>query len=149
MFLRGWLTEEYLDDHFDGEGGGTSTPPASGNGGISRARLLGTRAPRPRVPPWRQLGGDVGKAMTDVRNYLNELDAREITWGNHVTVTFTAADTSVAVDTGLGGAAKGYTVVKSSADVRVYDGTPPTPDVPRGTIYLKATAPATVTLYIY
>ncbi len=153
MWFEDWFGPtsgtDWFEDWFDPDGAGS---PASGNGGISKSRILGTLAPRPQVPPWRHIEGPVGVMLTEIRRYLNEVNEREHTWGNHVVVTFTAPSTSVRVDTGLGGPPKGYQVTRSNADIRVFDGTLPAgvdPAPERGIIWLQASGAGTVTLYVY
>jgi hypothetical protein len=146
-FLRGWFTDEYLDEHFD------SVPEdpsgGSGSGGVSVPLPIGTIAPRPSLPPWRQVPGPAGLFLTDVRNVLQDAIQRDHLWGNHVTVEFSGAGVPVRVATGLGGPAKGYKIVRSNADVRVWDAEPPAPEERRGVIWLQASGAARVTLYIY
>lgn len=148
---------DFLEDWFDPDAGAT-TPPSTPPGEVpqhtagGRVRMLSTLAPRPQVPPWRHIEGPAGTMLTEVRRYLNELSERSNTFGNHVEVTFTGAGQSVRVDTGLGGPAKGYHVVRSSADIRVFDGAPPSgsdPTPQRGVIWLQASGAGTVTLYVY
>ena len=104
----------YLEGWFDPDAG---TPPApSANGGSSKARILGTLAPRPQVPPWRHLDGPNGVQHTEVRRYLSDINSRDVIFGNHVEVTFADAATAVRVDTGLGGPCRGYKIVSSNCD---------------------------------
>lgn len=142
---EGWV-EDWWDPDVD-------PGPASGNGGVSKARILGTKAPRPQVPPWRAVK-DVkaaGEMLTEIRRYLNEVQDRSHLWGNHVEVTFTAPDTPVRVDTGLGGPAQGYRLEGSDVAMRVYDGAPPDgdPTPERGIIWLQADAAGTARIFIY
>lgn len=153
-------SNDYVKTWFDPDEGG---PPPSANGGSSKARILGTLTPRPQVPPWRLLKDHnaTGMMVTEIRNYLNELDARPETFGNHIEVVFANTTTAVRVDTGLGGPVKGYKIVTSNGDIRVYTSSPPTgvdPTPERGIVWLRAaydvsTLPAgvqaTVTLYVY
>lgn len=150
---------DFFEDWFDLDG--EEAAPPSANGGGSKARILGTLAPRPQVPPWRHIDGAAGTMLTEVRRYLNELNDRATTFGNHVEVSFANDTDAVRVDTGLGGPAQGYKIVSANCDIRVYSsrppsGTDPTPE--RGIVWLKAaydadTVPdgelATCTLYIY
>lgn len=152
----------YFDDWFDGAPGHyfedlwwdpvTTTVvvgPPSSNGGVSKSQILGTTAPRPALPPWRGIAGPTGNALTDIRRVLAGTLQRDENWGNHVDVTFTAANTPVPVDTGLGGAAKGYHVVRSDTGATVFDAHPGVPDSKRGVLWLQASAPCRVLLYIY
>lgn len=77
---------------------------------------------------------------------------REQLWGHHVSVTFPGAGTAVKVATGLSGNVKGFMVVRSNADLRVWDANPPagvSPVAERGIHWLQANAAGTVTIYIY
>lgn len=149
MFFRGWFglgDDEWFDP-------ATVTPaPPSGDGGVSKAKVLGTVAPRPAVPPWRQIAGATGTMFSEVRRFLSDVYNRDHLWGNHVDVTFAGPGTSVRVDTGLGGPSQGYKIVRSNGDLRVWDGTPPSgsdPTPERGIVWLQANAAGKVTLYIY
>lgn len=146
-FFEGWFGD-YLDGWFDTPSSGPAPAP-SANGGVSKARALSVVAPRPVVPPWRQIAGSVGNSITEIRNFLNNVVGQDHLWGNHVDVQFVAGTTPTKIATGLGGPAKAYKVVRSNADVRVWDATPGTPDDERGVLWLQASAPAKVTLYIY
>jgi hypothetical protein len=149
-FFSGWFSDDYLDTWFD-EGSSSSTP-TSGHGGISRSRLLSNVAPRPPVPPWRQIPGPTGQALTDIRAFLTEVQQRNELWGTHVRVEFSGPGVSVPVPTGLGGPATGYKIVRADADIRVWDGTPTTPVDPkidRGVHWLQASGAGTVTLNFY
>ncbi len=121
----------------------------SGQGGVSNAFNLGTVAPRPMAPLWRQIPGPVGIALTEVRRFLSDTLDRGHLWGNHVDVTFTAGSTPTKIRTGLGGPVKGYKIVRADADVRVWDARPADPSQERGVHWLQASGPATVTLYFY
>ena len=147
MFFRGWFSDEYLDTWFDPANGGT--PPPSGNGGISKSVFLGTVAPRPVLPPWRQIPGPTGSFLTDIRNVLGVALTQDHLWGNHVTVTFPGAGTSVKINTGLGGPLKGYKVVRADADIRVWDASPGAPSEERGVHWLQSSGAGKVTLYVY
>lgn len=144
-YFDDWFGEDYWDGWFDPE----TAVPASGAPGISKPRLLGTVATKPVVPIWRQIPGPTGIALTDIRKFLSDVVDKDHNWGNLVDVEFTAATTATRIATGLGGPCKGYRVEKSNADVRVFDATPPTPVPERGVIWLQASAPARVTLYVY
>lgn len=153
-------SNDYVKTWFDPDEG--STPP-SANGGSSTARILGTLAPRPQVPPWRLLKDQnaTGMMVTEMRNYLSALGERAEVFGNHVEVQFADDTSPVRVDTGLGGPARGFKIVDANGDIRVYRTAPPTgvdPTPERGIVWLKAAydaatlpagASATVTLYIY
>lgn len=141
-----YFGEDYFTGHFDASPAVVHT---SGSPGISKSFPLGTVAPRPPLPPWRQVKGPAGLFLTDVRNSLQDVYARDHLWGNHVDVEFTVANTPTRIATGLGGPAKGYKIVRASADVRVWDATPSAPSEERGVLWLQASAPAKVTLYIY
>ncbi len=147
-YFRGWFTDGYLDTWFDGA---PPPPPdgGSGGGGVSKSLPIGTVAPRPYLPPWRQVTGPAGLFLTDIRNALQDTFARDHLWGNHVEVEFSGAGELVKVRTGLGGPAKGYKIVRANADVRVWEGTPPAPEEERAVLWLQASGAAKVTLYIY
>lgn len=104
----------------------------------------------PRLPVWKQVEGPAGQAIKTLRDTVGSVLDQQHLFGNHVTVTFPAPTTSVRVTTGLDGPMHGYRVERSTVDVRVFDGAPPTgTTVPSGEAYLQASAAATVTLYIY
>lgn len=106
--------------------------------------------PKPQLPVYRKIDGDVGKSLDGVRTAIAGVLDQNHLFGNHVVVTFPAPSTSVKVTTGLRGQVSGYRVEKASADVRVFDGAPPTGiTVNNGECWLQATAATTVTLYIY
>lgn len=67
-------------------------------------------------------------------------------WSSTVDVTFTAANTEVAVSHGLGRVPTGYILVKSSAATALYDGTTTNT---ASTIYLKASVAATVKIIVF
>lgn len=138
--------DDYFEDWFDYDGNVTL---ASGSGGASKSRILSNLNPRPQVPPWRQIDGAVGTALTEIRRFLHDAQERDELWGNHVEVTFSAADTSIPVATGLGGPAKAYKVVRNQDGIIVRDGVSTTPDTERGILWLQADGPGTVLLYIY
>lgn len=153
---------DYFDDYFDPDA--APAGPPSANGGSSKAKILGTQAPRPQVPPWRALDRDpkaVSMMVTEMRNYLSTLHDRAEVFGNHIEIQFADDTTPVRVDTGLGGPPKGYKQVSANGDIRVYSSSPPSgvdPTPERGIVWLKAAydpatlpagKPATVTLYIY
>lgn len=144
-----WGGDEYFDTYFDDAAPGEPPPVLSGNGGVSKSKILGVTAPRPQVPPWRQISGPEGIQLTEIRNFLAQVHERDDAWGNRVTVTFTAADTPVRVLTGLGGPAKGYRVERADADVRVWDATPPAEEKERGVLWLQASGPAKIILLVY
>lgn len=149
MFFRGWFGSG--DDEWFDPAAASPAPP-SGDGGVSKSKILGTVAPRPAIPPWRQVEGTAGKMLTDIRNFIGTTVGRDELWGNHVEVTFAAGSTPVRVDTGLGGPLRGYYIVRASADVRIFDSNPPSgsdPTPERGMHWFQASAPAKVTLYIY
>ena len=152
-YFDDWFgTEDYFEGWFDVVEEGAEPPP-SGHGGVSKSRILGTLAPKPAIPPWRQVQDHAtSNALTDIRRFLADALERSENYGVHVEVTFAAADTPTRVDTGLGGAPKGYKVVRASAAMHVFDATPTTPLDPvrdRGVTWLQASAPGTVTLYFY
>lgn len=150
MYFQGWFSDDYLDVWFD-PASVTPTPP-SGFGGISNVKVLGVLSPRPAAPLWRQIEGATGTTFTETRRFLHDMLGRNQLWGNHIQVKFTTANTPTRIDSGLGGPTTGYHIVRADADVRVFDadpGTPPDPKSDRGIIWLQASAPATVTLYIY
>lgn len=149
-YFDGWFGDDYApDDWFDPDEG-TVTPPSSGVPvGSTKPRLLGTLNTKPVVPVWRQIDGPTGIALTEIRKFLSEVVDKDHNWGNLVQVEFTAAITPTRVATGLGGPCRGYRIEKANADVRVFDATPPTPVPERGVIWLQASAPAKVTLYVY
>ena len=147
MHFDGWFGpgDDYFLGWFD-----PADVPASGRGGVSKSTVLGVSAPRPQPPVWRQLAGDVGRSMTEARNFMAELSGRDNVWGTHVEVTFTAADTPVPVSTGLGGPPRGYYVVRRNAVATIYDAeAPPGTAIRRGVHWLQASAPCVVTLYFY
>lgn len=149
-YFDGWWGDDYLDTWFDPATGAiVPIVPPSGLGGASNKLSLSTLAPRPKVPLWRQIDGAVGTALTEIRGFLADAVTRPHLWGNHVQVTFTAASTATRVQTGLGTVAKGYKIVKSNANLTVWDATSATPSNDRGVIWLQASAPGTVTLYCY
>lgn len=140
--------DDYLLDWFDpSEAITPSVPPGTTR---SKVVFLGTKNPRPQVPPHRYIEGPAGMMLQEIRRFLNEAVDRPQNWGNHVQVTFPGAGTTIRVDTGLGGPATGYKVVRKSAAIDVYDGvTPASDDEKRGVLYLQATGAGTVTLYVY
>lgn len=147
-YFDDWFGFDYFgDDWFDESP--TGGVPTSGHPGISKSKILGTTAPRPQVPPWRQIPGPVGTAIKGVLDYLHKVNDQSHLWGNHVEVTFGAPDTPTRVDTGLGAAAQGYKVVRTDANLTVRDATAPAPSQDRGIIWLQASAAGTATLYIY
>ncbi len=146
-YLDEWLGDGYLDDWFDNDA--ATSVPTSGAPGISKSLPLSTLAPRPQLPIWRQIAGPTGMFLTDIRNTLQDTLARDHLWGNHVDVEFTAAATAVMVRTGLGGPAKGYKIVRSNADIRVWDASPPEPSEERGVLWLQASGAGKVTIYVY
>jgi hypothetical protein len=140
---------DYFEDWFDADGDAAEAPPApSAEGGVSKPRLLSNLAPRPVVPPWRQINGPTGVTLTEVRRFLHDTQQKDHLWGNHVEVEFAAASTATPVATGLGGSAKGYKVVKSNAGITVFDATPPA-DAERGVLWLQSSGAGKVTLYVY
>lgn len=117
------------------------------NTGNNRAALVGVR---PKAPLHRDIPGAVGDTLNETREALSTVISQDQTWGNHVDVTFTAANVPTKVATGSGGPAKGYYVTQSNADVRVFSADNPNPaDLSRGFLWLQASGPAKVTLYIY
>ncbi len=126
-----------------------TSPPAPTFGSLSRIRVLGTVAPRPLVPGWRQIDGAAGEMFTEIRRFLNEAAGRDHLWGNSVRVTFPAALTPVPVPTGLGGPAQGYRIDRRDGDFQVFDADPATPTTDRGIHWLQASAPGTATIYFF
>jgi hypothetical protein len=106
---------------------------------------------KPYVPPFRP--GESNDPAEDTRRFMHEVvNNRDQLWGEQVSVTFPGAGTAVKVATGLSGNVKGYMIVRRSADIRVWDATPPSsvsPIVERGVHWLQANAAGTVTLYIF
>lgn len=149
-YFEGWFGDPDTS-WWDESGPAGPTPAPSGSGGVSNRVVLATIAPRPTAPLWRQIPGAVGTGLTEVRKFLSDVLTRDHLWGNHVEVTFSAGATPVKIATGLSGQPKGYKIVRSNADVRVWDATPPVPqtDRERNVIWLQSSAAATVTLYIY
>jgi hypothetical protein len=149
-FFDDWFDDgdAYFDEWFDEA---DVAPPAkpSVNPGVSKKRILGTTAPRPQVPPWKQVPGATGVWLTEIRNFLSQVQEKDAVWGNTVTVTFPAADVPVRILTGLGGPSKGYRLEGASADVRVWDAVTPASERERGVLWLQASGPATVKLYVY
>lgn len=148
-FFDGWFGDDYLDTWFDPPGTVPTPPITSGNGGVSNAVVLANLATRPVTPVWRQIPGAMGSALSDVRRFLSDTLTRDHLWGNHVDVAFTAATTPTRIATGLGGPPKGYHVVRSNADIRVWDASPGHPDETRGVHWLQASGIGKVTLYFY
>lgn len=147
-YFGDWFDSDdaYFFDWFDEP---EDDAPPSGGGGVSRSRILGNVNPRPQVPPWYQINGAAGQALTGIRRFLHDAQGRDELWGNHVEVEFSGAGASVPVATGLGGPLKGYKIVRADSDIRVFDGEASSPDVPRGTHYLQASGAGKVTLYVY
>jgi hypothetical protein len=104
---------------------------------------------RPITPTWRQLTGVVGSAIHDAHRFIQDALTRDHLWGDHITVTFTAASTPTRITTGMSGPPRGYHVVRSSADVRIWDAKPSTNETDPSVLWLQASAAATVTLYVF
>lgn len=104
---------------------------------------------RPNLPLQRVLPGAVGQAVTEARDYLRRLHEREHLWGNEVTVSFSAPSTPTRVVTGLPGPARGYHLVRASADTRVWDAAVPSSETDRTALWIQASVAGSVTLWIY
>lgn len=104
---------------------------------------------KPALPPQRTHGGPIGQSITEMRDFLRRVHGQDHLWSNEVAVTFSAPSTPTRVVTGLNYPAKGYSVVRASADVRVFDAAAPSTETDRNALWLQASGAANVTLRIY
>lgn len=90
----------------------------------------------------------VDLALQDIVRVVNgNLDfPTNFNWRNIISVDFTAQDTEVTINHGLGRSPKGYIITGTDTATSIYDGDTPADET---AIYLKATQIATVRLVVF
>lgn len=126
--------------------GEPSEPQAPLTAPALRASLARRRkAPRPVPPKTRRLGDSpTDHSVREVKAAVQTVLDSPIPFGVPVEVEFTAPDTPVTVPHGLNKAPLGYTLVRASASVSVYDS-----GSTDKSITLLASAPCKATLWIF